>query len=71
MNNIGICKNCGFSIKRGEWYATRRLHFFCVTPKDLRQLREEGQKRSEEKYPIPKGMGRHFGGKYDGFCLEL
>jgi len=70
---IGICKRCGFSIKYGEWFATYRLHFFCATPRDLRLLREKGQKEfvGKQKKPKKNGMGCHFGGKYDGFCLEI
>lgn len=77
MNNkirkIGICKKCGFSIKYGEWYAKTNLHFFCMNSKDLTYLREEGKKMFEEGQKNMKkhGMGSHFGGRYDGFCLEI
>lgn len=72
-NSIGICRRCGFRIKLGEWYATPHLHFFCASSKDIRQLREEGRKKFEEGRMNSKrsGMGSHFGGKYNGFCLEF
>jgi len=68
-----VCKNCGFKVKNGEWYATPYLHLYCATSKDLRLLRERGKSVFEEGQKNPKkgGMGTHFGTKYDGFCLEM
>lgn len=68
----GICKNCGFKVKNGEWFATTSLHFYCATSKDLQILREKGLKIYEEGQRNQKsGMGSHFGSRYNGFCLEI
>ena len=37
---IGICFRCGFKIKKGEWYASSILHFYCATTYDLKKLKE-------------------------------
>ena len=69
---MGLCKNCGFKVKNGEWFATHNLHYLCATPKDIRILKEKGQKRFEEgQNNLKSGMGSHFGTKYNGFCLEI